>query len=80
MQREGLTQIKFGRDYKMRSDINGCSTCSNGTEQFETFNTRKGNMVQYDFRTTDGRLFSCVAGNLSLARAKRDHWLKLLPA
>jgi hypothetical protein len=28
--------------------------------------------IQYDFRASTGELFSCVAGNLTVARAKRD--------
>ena len=45
--------------------INGVSTCqSAGTENYEKFQTgidrRKRTLVQYDYRHTDGELFSCV--------------------
>jgi hypothetical protein len=32
-------------------------------------------MVQYDYRTESGKLFSCIAPNLQAARKKRDEWL-----
>lgn len=31
---------------------------------------------QYDYRHTDGKLFSCTAPTLEDARALRDEWLK----
>ena len=31
---------------------------------------------QYDYRHTDGELFSCVAPTLENARKRRDSWLK----
>lgn len=55
-----------------------------GEEQHETFNLsaalvgrrRAGQKrVQYDYRHTDGELFSCVAVALEAARARRDEWL-----
>ncbi|MDE6083026.1 MAG: DUF3873 domain-containing protein, partial [Muribaculaceae bacterium] len=30
---------------------------------------------QYDYRHTDGELFSCVAPTLTECRRKRDEWL-----
>lgn len=64
----------------METDVNGCSICQNGTEQYETFSARIGRKtikrVQYDYRTTDGTLFSCVALSLEDCRQKRDQWLK----
>ena len=56
--------------------INGVSTCqSAGTENYEKFQTgidrRKRTLVQYDYRHTDGELFSCVKPTL----AARDKWL-----
>ena len=62
----------------MKSDVNGCSTCPNGEERYEfwTSNVDGKTRVQYDFRTTKGRLFSCVAPTLEAAREKRDKWLK----
>lgn len=35
----------------------------------------KKEMVQYDYRTEEEKLFSCVANNLQAARKKRDEWL-----
>lgn len=53
-----------------------------GQEQYEFFEVehlaRRGKdatRVQYDYRHTDGKLFSCVAKTLEDARAKRDQWL-----
>jgi hypothetical protein len=57
----------------MRSDVNGCSTTANGQEQYEYI--QNFDRVQYDYRTPDGRLFSCIALTLEKARAKRDKWL-----
>ena len=55
----------------------------NGAEQYEFFTFGKhmgrklaGKRCQYDYRHTDGELFSCVALSLEAARAKRDTWLE----
>ena len=49
------------------NDNNGCSICAAGSENYETFNTRIGRKrvkrVQYDYRHTDGELFSCIGGD-----------------
>ena len=60
--------------------INRVSTCqSAGTENYENFQTgigrRKRTLVQYDYRHTDGGLFSCVKPTLDECRAARDKWL-----
>ena len=60
--------------------INGVSTCTEaGTEKYEKFQTdigrRKRTLVQYDYRYTDGELFSCVKPTLDECRAARDKWL-----
>lgn len=39
-----------------------------------SFPTQK-KRCQYDYRDTDGELFSCVAPTLEECRAKRDIWL-----
>lgn len=57
----------------MRTDIKGCSTCQPGKEQYEHFHG--GNHIQYDYRTPEGVLFSCVAKNIEEAREKKDQWL-----
>ena len=54
-----------------------------GQEQYEFFEVehlaRRGKnatRVQYDYRHTDGKLFSCVAKTLDDARARRDQWIE----
>lgn len=56
-----------------------------GQEQYETFSLsaslvgrrRAGQQrVQYDYRHTDGELFSCIAPSLDEARKRRDAWIK----
>ena len=64
----------------MALTANGISTTTaNGQEQYETFRSRvtKKDMVQYDYRDTDGELYSCSGKTLDTCRAKRDAWLKL---
>ena len=64
----------------MKTDVNGCSTCKPGQEQYEYFNTTIGRKnvrkIQYDYRHKDGELFSCVANSLDEAREKRDQWME----
>jgi len=61
----------------MKTDINGCSTCKCGEEQFEEYWSHISNkkMVQYDFRTENGKLFSTIASSLEIARKRRDDWM-----
>lgn len=67
----------------MKTDRNGCSTCPPGGEQWEEYTESvypsprayRAVRVQYDYRTPDGILFSCIAKSLEAARAKRDAWL-----
>ena len=69
---------------------NGVSTTTTpGTEQplarrpygrqYEVFytgyRTRRKKHYQYDYRHTDGELFSCVGGTLKECRQRRDEWL-----
>lgn len=63
-----------------RMTANGVSTTTTpGTEQYEVFYTgyrsRRKKHYQYDYRHTDGELFSCVADTLSVCRQRRDEWL-----
>jgi hypothetical protein len=53
-------------------------TCQPGQEQHEEYYSAlsKKTMVQYDFRSIDGKLFTTVAPTLEEARKKRDEWLK----
>ena len=57
---------------------NGISTTAAGEEQFEEFKMGKTKCVQYDYRTLDGKLFSCVKKTVELCREARDKWLKTL--
>lgn len=62
-----------------RMTINGVSTCTEaGTEKYESFQSGYGRkrrtLVQYDYRHTDGELFSCVKPTLAECRAARDKW------
>ncbi len=59
----------------MKTDINGCSTTKKGTEQYELFGKAGHLKIQYDYRTPDGKLFTCIANGLTEARQKRDAWL-----
>jgi hypothetical protein len=58
---------------------NGISTTKElGTEAYTTFSpAHRPNQIlyQYDYRHTDGKLFSCVAPTLEKCREKRDEWL-----
>jgi hypothetical protein len=62
----------------MKTDVQGCSTCPLGKESFETFYSsfKKRNLVQYDYRHSDGDLFTTIALDVESARGKRDQWLK----
>lgn len=61
---------------------NGISTTTApGQERHECFRGLKRpgrpapKLCQYDYRHTDGELFSCVAPTLEACREKRDEWL-----
>ena len=63
-----------------RMTANGVSTTTTpGTEQYEVFytgyRTRRKKLYQYDYRHTDGELFSCVAPTLKECIQRRDEWL-----
>ena len=64
----------------MKTDINGCSTCQAGREQYESYTQKLGrkvyHLVQYDYRHADGELFSTVAPSLEEALRRRDKWLE----
>ena len=61
----------------MRTDQQGCSTCPIATERWEAFafETSGAMLVQYDYRHTNGRLFSTIASSVEVARKYRDRWL-----
>jgi hypothetical protein len=57
---------------------NGCSVCEQGQENYTTFIAgafRGTEYFQYDYRHTDGELFSTVAKSLEECRKRRDEWL-----
>lgn len=63
-----------------RMTTGGVSTCTEaGTEKYEKFQIgmgrRRRTLIQYDYRHTDGELFSCVKPTLDECRAERDKWL-----
>lgn len=55
------------------------TTTAPGTEQYETFYSshrgKRVSRVMYDYRHTDGELYSCVASTLKECRQRRDKWL-----
>lgn len=60
--------------------VNGVSTTkAPGQEQYETFSRKVGartkKYVQYDYRHSNGKLFSCVKPTLEACREARDAWL-----
>ena len=58
---------------------NGCSVCEQGKEKYTVFFSAHRNrkpFFQYDYKHTDGKLFSTVAYTLSECRILRDMWLK----
>ena len=64
-----------------RMTINGVSTCQTaGTEKYESFQMSIGRkrrtFVQYDYRHTDGDLFSCGEAHAGRVQRLRDEWIK----
>jgi hypothetical protein len=58
--------------------MNGVSTCATGQENYEQFVAgpfRGETYHQYDYRHTDGELFSTVKPTLDECRAERDKWM-----
>lgn len=53
-------------------NVNGCSVCQPGKENYTTYNTRlrgkRVRMYQYDYRTESGELFACCAPTLEACR------------
>lgn len=50
----------------------------NGQEQYEAYvsNISRKTEVQYDYRHTNGELFSCVKSTLDACRKAKEEWLK----
>lgn len=56
--------------------VNGVSVCATGQENNERFEARRGKwFYQYDYRHTDGELFSVVLPTLDGCREHRDEWV-----
>jgi hypothetical protein len=57
------------------------ANCLPGQELYVSFTSRvlRGDYIQYDYRTPEGQLFSCVAKTLENARSRRDAWLEKQP-
>ena len=51
-----------------------CKGCEQSEMLFAGLPNRR-ELIQYDYRHTDGELFSTVAIDLKDARVKRDRWL-----
>lgn len=55
---------------------NGVSTTAvSGSERYETFRAGRKCYCQYDYRYTDGELFSIVRPALAQCREARNQWL-----
>lgn len=54
------------------------NTCPRGKEQWSVYysSVLKKELVEYDYRTENGVLFSCVATCITIARMRRDKWLR----
>jgi hypothetical protein len=71
-----MMNLTFRRFKFMKTDIRGCSTCPVGQEQYEEFKAVNGKKyVQYEYRDFNGRLFTCVAKNIDIARDKKEKWI-----
>jgi hypothetical protein len=54
-------------------------TLPNGREQYEKYTPairKAAPRYQYDYRHTNGELFSCVKKTLDECRAARDRWIE----
>jgi hypothetical protein len=59
-------------------NYNGCSVCAKGEEKYVrcVLGAFRGKTYyQYDYRHTDGKLFSTLKETLEECRAGRDQWL-----
>jgi hypothetical protein len=59
---------------------NGCSVCEKGKEKYTkcVLGAFLGKIYyQYDYRHTDGELFSTLQETLELCREKRDKWVQV---
>ena len=61
--------------------VNGVTTTTAlGQEQYEAFTRKTGRIeiqyYQYDYRHTNGQLFSCIRRTLKACIFARDEWIK----
>ena len=75
---EHLAELEFRNNNPKTAKYNQAA----GQENYTSYKTRIGRKEvirwQYDYRTEDGELFSCVGASLDSCRAKRDLWLSQL--
>lgn len=61
---------------QLKMTLHGVSICLAGEENYERYNDFRGKwLCQYDYRDTDGELFSVVMPTLTECRIRRDKWL-----
>ncbi len=59
-----------------KMSVNGVSVCATGQENYEHFEAKREKwFYQYDYRHTDGELFSVVFPTLDKCREQRDEWV-----
>jgi len=74
--------IVTGKQLKGSETMEKPQNLQNGQEQWENFSFRSNKRgshkerIQYDYRTDNGKLFSCIAKSLEEARQKRDKWIE----
>jgi hypothetical protein len=61
----------------MKTDVKGCTTIEKGTEQYESYYSPivKKNLIQYQYRAENGKLFSCVRPTLEKCQQLKDIWI-----
>lgn len=60
-----------------KMNLHGVSICPAGEENYERYKDFRGKwLFQYDYRDTDGELFSVVMPTLTECRMRRDKWLQ----
>jgi hypothetical protein len=62
----------------MFTDIKGCANIANGEEQWEAYFSKlsKKQLIEYQYRAENGKLFSCVRPTVEKCRDLRDEWLE----
>ncbi|EFS29510.1 DUF3873 family protein [Bacteroides sp. D2] len=59
-----------------KMNLHGVSICPAGEENYEQYKDFRGKwLFQYDYRDTDGELFSVVMPTLTECRMRLDKWL-----